>query len=92
MRPAAFLALSNLTLSKELSPYNIRVNAVAPGLTNTDMMNQNHSKEIINKIVSQTSLKKIAEPKEIADVIYFLASEKSSHINGQVFRVDGGKI
>lgn len=77
-------------LSKELSPYNIRVNVIAPGLTNTDLMNNNHSQEIINNVVKNLSIKRIANPSEIASLALFLASDSSSYITGQVIRVDGG--
>ena len=77
-------------LSRELGTHNIRVNTIAPGLTNTDMMRENHSKEIINEVVTRTSLKRIAEPEEIANVALLLSSELSSYITGQVIRVDGG--
>ena len=70
--------------------HNIRVNTLAPGLTNTDMMTENTSKEIINNIASNTSLKRIADPKEIANVALLISSDLSSYITGQVIRVDGG--
>ena len=70
--------------------HNIRVNALAPGLTNTDMMTENTSKEIINNIASNISLKRIANPKEIANVALLISSDLSSYITGQVIRVDGG--
>ena len=77
-------------LSRELGPNNIRVNTIAPGLTNTDMMSKNTTKEVIDEIVSRTPLGKIAEPKNIANVALFLSSALSDHITGQVIRVDGG--
>jgi len=86
----AALITSSKVLSKELSPHNIRVNVIAPGLTNTDLMNNNHSKEIIENVIKKLSIKKIANPNEIANVALFLASELSSYITGQVIRVDGG--
>jgi 3-oxoacyl-[acyl-carrier protein] reductase len=77
-------------LSRELGIYNIRVNAIAPGLTNTDMMKQNTSKEIIKDVISRTSLKRVADAKEIANAALFLSSDLSTYITGQVVRVDGG--
>jgi len=77
-------------LSKELGRNNIRVNAIAPGLTNTDMMTENTSKNIVDEIVSRTSLKRIGKPEEIAKVTLFLASDMSDYITGQTLRVDGG--
>ena len=77
-------------LSRELGIYNIRVNAIAPGLTDTDMMKQNTPKEIIKDVISRTSLKRVADAKEIANAALFLSSDLSTYITGQVVRVDGG--
>tara|TARA_B100000953_G_scaffold267293_1_gene235863 strand:- start:251 stop:994 length:744 start_codon:yes stop_codon:yes gene_type:complete len=77
-------------LSKELGVHNIRVNAIAPGLTDTDMMTENTSKNIIEETIENTSLKRIGKTEEIANVALFLSSEISSYITGQVIRVDGG--
>ena len=79
-------------LSKELSNYNIRVNAVSPGLTETDLMLSNTKADIIKSEIEKISLKRIASTNEIADTILFLASEKSSYINGQNMIVDGGYL
>lgn len=76
-------------LSRELAPQNIRVNAVAPGMVDTDMKNmadEAHWEELIR----QCDLKRMAAPEEIANVIAFLASDLSSYITGQTIRVDGG--
>ena len=80
------------TLSKELSNYNIRVNAVSPGLTETDLMLSNTKEDIIKSEIEKISLKRIASTNEIADIILFLASEKSSYINGQNIVADGGSL
>ena len=80
------------TLSKELSNYNIRVNAVSPGLTETDLMLSNTKADIIKSEIEKISLKRIASTNEIADIILFLASEKSSYINGQNIVADGGNL
>lgn len=77
-------------LSKELGLFNIRVNVVAPGLTETDMMSENTSKNVIEETIAATSLKRIASPKEIANVALFLSSDLSDYITGQIIRVDGG--
>jgi len=76
---------------QELAPFNIRVNAVAPGGMDTDMFTELNKK---NKevLIANTALKRIGNVSEIAEVVYFLATEKSSYINGQVIRVDGGLI
>ena len=86
----AALISQGRVLSRELGPSNIRVNTIAPGLTNTDMMTQNTTKQISDEIASKTPLRKIAEPKDIANVALFLSSALSSHITGQTIRVDGG--
>ena len=86
----AALISQSKTLSRELGPLNIRVNTIDPGLTNTDMMKDNTSADIIKEVTSKLSLKRMAEPDEIANVALFLASDLSSYVTGQVIRVDGG--
>lgn len=78
------------TISKELAPFNIRVNTIAPGLTDTEMMRNSTKKEYLDKALENISLKRIGRPEEIANVAFFLCSELSSYINGQIIRVDGG--
>jgi 3-oxoacyl-[acyl-carrier protein] reductase len=77
------------TLSIELAP-NILVNAVAPGFVNTELTKQNNSTDEINKIVSAIPLNRLAEPAEIAQLVYFLASEHNTYITGQTILIDGG--
>ena len=87
---AAVIAFSK-TLSYELSSYGIRVNVVAPSLTNTDMaFSKEATKERESLLNSKMPFERMASPSEISDVVLFLASEKSKFINGQVLRVDGG--
>jgi len=86
---AAIIAQAK-ALSREVGMYNIRVNTIAPGLTDTDMMKENTPKEIVNEVTSRTSLRRIANPQEIANAALFLSSDLSSYITGQVIRVDGG--
>lgn len=86
----AALISQALTLSREIGRKNIRVNVIAPGLTNTKMATENTKKEIIEQVISSQSLNKIAEPADIANAAMFLSSDLSSHITGQVLRVDGG--
>lgn len=76
-------------LSVEYSP-KIRVNAVAPGWVNTQM-NQNMDEEYVREECKNILLERFAEPEEIANVIYFLASDKAKYINNEVIRIDGGQ-
>lgn len=76
-------------LSRELAEYNIRVNAVAPGIVNTKMGDK-IDEELKKETLSRIAMKRMGNPNEIANVIVFLASDLSSYITGQVIRVDGG--
>lgn len=87
---AAVIGLTK-ALSKELGPSGIRVNCVAPGVIDTDM-NSHHTEETMASLANEASLCRIGKPEEVAEAIYFLASEKSSFITGQVLTVDGGFI
>lgn len=76
-------------LALEYGPFNIRVNAVAPGLTSTDMGNSMNEED--EKIaLSMNIMKRKGEPREIADTVTFLGSDMASFITTQVIRVDGG--
>lgn len=75
----------------ELGNFNIRANAVAPGLTSTDMGNSMSEKDELDA-VSRNIMKRKAKPSEIADAVAFLASDMSCFITGQVLRVDGGLL
>ncbi|MBP1924508.1 3-oxoacyl-[acyl-carrier protein] reductase [Sedimentibacter acidaminivorans] len=68
---------------------DIRVNSVAPGYTNTEMM-ATVPEKVLNDIKEKTMLKRLGDPKEIANAILFLASEESSYITGQLLSVNGG--
>lgn len=88
--PTSKFAVNGMTLSlaRELGPDGIRVNAVAPGITNTDMMKA-VPKEVIEPLIGQIPLRRIGEPEDIANAFVFLASDKASYISGQVLHVDG---
>lgn len=85
-------ALNSFTrcLARELGPLNIRVNAVAPGLTDTKMIEKGISKKILEETEKKIPLRRVASPEEIANVVLFLASDKSSYINGEIINVTGG--
>lgn len=77
------------SMALELAPSNIRVNMVAPGVIDTDM-NKGYSEEEIGALSEATPLGRLGRPEEVADGVYFLASENSSFITGQVLTIDGG--
>jgi len=78
-------------LAKEVGPSGIRVNCIAPGMIDTDM-NQNVDEAATAEIIDETPLERIGTPKDIAQAMIFLASERSSFITGQVIGVNGGLI
>jgi len=88
--PASKFAVNGLTksLARELGPFNIRVNAVAPGITNTDMVAK-LPKEMIEPLIKTIPLSRIGEPKDIANAFLFLSSDMASYITGVVLSVDG---
>ena len=86
----AAMITSTKVLARELSAYNIRVNAIAPGLTQTDMMVESTPEDALESTLQRICLKRVGEPEEIANVALFLSSGLSSYMTGQVLRVDGG--
>jgi 3-oxoacyl-[acyl-carrier protein] reductase len=86
---AAMIA-STKVLSKELAPYNIRVNAVVPGLTQTEMMASSIPEDALQETLNRICMKRVGQPEEIANSVLFLASNLSSYMTSQVLRVDGG--
>ena len=76
-----------------LAPHGIRVNAVGPGSIDTAMMaGVNADPDAMSMVMSRTPLKRIGEPREIGDVVAFLASDKASYITGETIYVDGGRL
>lgn len=88
--PTSKFAVNGLTLSlaRELGPKGIRVNAVAPGITETDMMKA-VPKHVIDPLIAQIPLRRLGQPEDIANAFTFLASDEASYITGVVLRVDG---
>ncbi|MBO5034598.1 MAG: 3-oxoacyl-ACP reductase FabG [Oscillospiraceae bacterium] len=88
--PTSKFAVNGMTLSlaRELAGDGIRVNAVAPGITKTDMV-ANLPEQMIAPLIAQIPLGRIGEPEDIANAFVFLASDMASYISGQVLGVDG---
>lgn len=90
MYPASKFAVNGITksLARELASYKIRVNAVAPGIINTDMV-KDLPKEMIEPLIKTIPLGRIGEPEDIANAFLFLASDMASYISGVILSVDG---
>lgn len=88
--PTSKFAVNGLTksLARELAPFNIRVNAVAPGIIETDMV-ASLPKEVISPLVKTIPLGRIGKPRDIANAFLFLASDMASYITGEILSVDG---
>ncbi len=78
------------SLAVELAPYNILVNAVAPGYVNTELTRQNNTQQDLQIICQAIPMKRLAEPIEIARLVAFLCSEENSYLTGQCLVIDGG--
>ncbi len=77
------------SLAKEVAPYNIRVNAIAPGYIETDMTKDLKEKD---KLIEKIPVGRFGKPEEVAKAVSFLAGEQSGYITGQVIKVDGGLV
>ncbi|MDE7406034.1 MAG: 3-oxoacyl-ACP reductase FabG [Clostridiales bacterium] len=88
--PTSKFAVNGFTLSlaRELAPKGVRVNAVAPGITETDMVKA-LPKQVIEPIINTIPLRRIGKPEDIANALVFLASDKANYITGVVLSVDG---
>lgn len=86
---AAFIHSSKV-LASEFAPFGVRVNAVAPGAIDTRMLTQMKS-EAIEELVNKSNFDRAATPREIAEIVLFLASDLSSHISGEIISTSGGK-
>lgn len=76
-----------------LAPHGIRVNAVGPGSIDTAMMaGVNANPDAMKTVLSRTPLQRVGTPREIGDVVAFLASDKASYITGETIYVDGGRL
>ena len=78
-------------LAKEVGPSGINVNAIAPGVIMTDMMND-FTEDDIRVLKDETPLMELGNPKDISNAVLFLASEKSDFITGQIIGVNGGFV
>ncbi len=85
-------AINGLTRSAavELAAHNILVNAVAPGFVDTDLTRKNNTPDQLKIIESNIPAKRLAQASEIAELVYFLVSEKNTYITGQTIFIDGG--
>ncbi len=90
MYPTSKFAVNGMTksLAREVAKFGIRVNAVAPGITNTDMV-KNLPENVIEPLIKSIPLGRIGEPEDIANAFLFLASPLASYITGVILSVDG---
>lgn len=86
----AALAAMSKSLAKELGRFNIRVNCIAPGVTETPLI-EKMSEKVLNADRSHTYLGRLGKPEDIANMAAFLLSDEAEYVTGQVIRVDGGR-
>jgi 3-oxoacyl-[acyl-carrier protein] reductase len=92
----AAICILTKRLAHELGIHNINVNAIAPGLIDTDILRVGRTQEELEKIIrkkeASAALQRVGKPQDIANAALFLASDESSFITGQIITVDGGRF
>ncbi len=78
------------SVARDLGPYGVNVNAVAPGITETDMVRA-LSRELKDRFVAEIVLGRMGQPEDVAHLVTFLCSDQARHITGEVIKVDGGQ-
>lgn len=87
----AAMAYFTKTVSQELAAFNIRVNAIAPTVTETAMKDQ-MSAGSAEEMLHRSAIKRLGQPQDVANMAYFLASDDAEFVTGQIIRIDGGLI
>jgi 3-oxoacyl-[acyl-carrier protein] reductase len=87
----AAVVLATVKMAREVARWGIRVNAVAPGITDTKML-RSFDSDLLEKMINGLLMKRLGKPEEVAEACLFLASSRSGYITGQVLKVDGGGI
>ena len=88
---AGILGLTRST-AKEFAPFGITVNAVCPGLVNTEMVQENVSPERLEAYLQSFPISRICEPWEVAELVAFLASDRAAYITGASLDINGGDL
>jgi 3-oxoacyl-[acyl-carrier protein] reductase len=78
------------SVARDLGPYGVNVNAVAPGITETDMVRA-LARELKDRFVAEIVLGRMGQPEDVAHLVTFLCSDQARHITGEVIKVDGGQ-